>query len=277
MIKIEHTVFALPFAYLGMFLGSAGWPALGKFIWITLAMAGARTAAMSLNRVIDRHIDARNPRTAQRALPKGDLHHYEVYLYVLLSLLLLGFASYQLNKLAFALMPLAVFFLAFYSYTKRFTWLCHVFLGIAMGLAPLGAWIGVTGQWQLVSVLLGLGVVTWGGGFDIIYACQDVEFDRREGLYSIPAHFGVAKGLKISAGFHVISGILLMAVGLLAHLGILYYVGVLMAIYLLYRQHHLVRPDDLSQLEISFFNLNGYLSVLLFLFTALDCLWRYLL
>lgn len=270
MIKFEHTLFALPFAYLGTFLASGGFPTLGKFIWITLAMVGARTAAMSLNRLIDRHIDARNPRTTGRAIPAGKLGSGEVYLYTLLSFLLLGVSAYQLNWLALELMPIAVFVLVLYSYTKRFTWACHLVLGIALGLAPVGAWIGVTGHWALTPVLLGLGVMFWVAGFDIVYACQDVEFDRKEGLYSIPAVFGLTRGLEISTILHVIAPLLFIAMGVVASLNWLYFLGVMISILLLFRQHRLVSASDLSKVGVAFFDLNGYLSVLLFVFSVLD-------
>ncbi|MBP1760199.1 MAG: 4-hydroxybenzoate polyprenyltransferase [Firmicutes bacterium] len=270
MIKLEHTIFALPFAYLGGFLAANGVPPAMKLAWITLAMVGARTAAMSLNRLIDRHIDARNPRTAQRALPAGQLRVKEVYLYTILSFLLLGFSAYQLNLLALWLMPIAVFFLVLYSYTKRFTWACHLVLGISLGLAPAGAWIGVTGHWALAPVLLGLGVMTWVAGFDVVYACQDVEFDRKEGLHSIPAVFGVQRGLEISAFLHIIAPVLFVAVGVVMSMSWLYYVGVAIAIVLLFRQHRLVSADDFSKLGVAFFDLNGYLSILLFVFSVLD-------
>jgi len=270
MIKLEHTIFALPFAYLGGFLAANGVPPAMKLFWITLAMVGARTAAMSLNRLIDRHIDARNPRTAQRALPAGELRTKEVYLYTVLSFLLLGFSAYQLNLLALWLMPIAVFFLVLYSYTKRFTWACHLVLGISLGLAPAGAWIGVTGHWALAPVLLGLGVMTWVAGFDVVYACQDVDFDRQEGLHSIPAVFGVQRGLEISAFLHVIAPLLFIAVGVVMSMSWLYYAGVAVAIVLLFRQHRLVSADDFSKLGVAFFDLNGYLSILLFVFSVLD-------
>lgn len=270
MIKFEHTVFALPFAYLGAFLAARGLPSAAKLLWITLAMVGARTAAMSLNRLIDRHIDARNPRTAVRALPAGIMGVSEVYGYVVLSFLLLGYSAYQLNLLALKLMPIAVFFLVFYSYTKRFTWLCHLVLGIALGLAPIGAWIGITGHWALPPVLLGLGIVAWVAGFDIVYASQDVEFDRKEGLYSIPACFGLQRGLEISALLHVLAPLLFIAVGFLLQLHALYYLGVVIAIVLLFRQHYLVSAKDLTKVGIAFFNLNGYLSILMFVFSVLD-------
>ncbi|MHB8125819.1 MAG: UbiA-like polyprenyltransferase [Desulfitobacteriaceae bacterium] len=275
MIKFEHTVFALPFAYLGAFLAARyrqveGYPTISQLFWITLAMIGARTAAMSLNRLIDRYIDARNPRTATRALPAGLLKTVEVYGYVLLSFFLLGFAAYQLNLLALELMPIAVFVLLLYSYTKRFTWACHFVLGIALGLAPMGAWIGITGHWAIQPILLGLGVMAWTAGFDVVYACQDVEFDRREGLYSIPAKFGLMRGLEISSFLHVLAPLFFIAVGVLLNLNWLYYIGVSVAIILLYRQHRIVSDRDLSKVGVAFFNLNGYLSIILFVFALLD-------
>lgn len=270
MIKFEHTLFALPFAYLGAFLAANGVPPVLKLFWITLAMIGARTAAMSLNRLIDRHIDARNPRTAQRALPAGQLRVNEVYLYTVLSFLLLGYSAYQLNILALWLMPIAVFFLVLYSYTKRFTWACHLVLGISLGLAPAGAWIGVTGHWALAPIFLGLGVMTWVAGFDVVYACQDVEFDRQEGLHSIPVIFGLQRGLEISAVLHILAPIFFIAVGVVMSMSWLYYVGVAIAIVLLYRQHRLVSADDFSKIGVAFFDLNGYLSLLLLVFSILD-------
>lgn len=253
MIKFEHTLFALPFAYLGAFLAANGIPSGSKLFWITLAMIGARTAAMSLNRLIDRHIDARNPRTAQRALPAGQLRAKEVYLYTVLSFLLLGYSAYRLNLLALWLMPIAVFFLVLYSYTKRFTWACHLALGISLGLAPAGAWIGVTGHWALAPILLGLGVMTWVAGFDIVYACQDVEFDRKEGLHSIPAIFGVQRGLEISSFLHILAPLFFIAVGVVMSMSWLYYAGVVIAIVLLFRQHRLVSVDDFSKIGVAFF------------------------
>lgn len=272
MIKFEHTVFALPFAYMGAFLAAGGLPSAGKLLWITLAMVGARTAAMSLNRIIDRHSDALNPRTAERALPAGLLRVGEVYLYAFFSFLLLGYSAYRLNLLALELMPIAVFFLVFYSYTKRFTWACHFALGVALGLAPLGAWIGVTGHWALPPVLLGLGVTSWVAGFDIIYASQDIDFDREKGLKSIPAVFGLTRGFEISTFLHVIAPLLFIMVGILLHLHLFYYFGVVVAVILLFRQHRIVSVDNLTKVGIAFFNLNGYLSVLMFFFSLLDIL-----
>ena len=196
-IKFEHTIFALPFAYLGMVLAARdhnGWPGLDKLIWITLAMAGARTLAMTLNRLIDARMDALNPRTANRALPKKLLSPGEMVVFSVISALVLGFSAWQLNPLCFKLTPVALLFLVGYSYTKRFTWLCHLALGLTDGIAPIGGWLAVNPTISVANLvpplLLGLAVAAWVGGFDLIYACQDIDFDRAHGLYSIPARFG---------------------------------------------------------------------------------------
>ncbi|MBO8169534.1 MAG: UbiA family prenyltransferase [Thermoanaerobacteraceae bacterium] len=272
MIKFEHTIFALPFAYLGAFLASGGVPTGHDLLWITLAMVGARTAAMSLNRLIDRHIDAKNPRTANRALPRGLLSVGEVWVYTILSFIVLFVAAVQLNWLCVQLMPVAVFVLVIYSYTKRWTWACHLVLGVALGLAPLGSWVAVTGKIELPGVLLGLAVAFWVAGFDIIYACQDYDFDRAEGIHSIPARFGIPAALVISAALHVAAPVLLAAVGFYLKLGVFYLFGVIIAAGLLFYEHKLVKPDDLSKIGVAFLNMNGYLSTVMFLFTLLDVL-----
>ncbi len=273
MIKFEHTLFALPFAYVGALITEMKIPAAHDIIWITLAMVGARTAAMSLNRIIDRRIDVRNPRTAGRALPKGLLKVTEVWVYVFLSFALLLYSANQLSPLAFRLFPVAVLVLLTYSFTKRFSWACHLFLGTALGLAPLGSWIAITNRFDLAPVLLSIGVIFWVAGFDIIYACDDYEFDRKEGLYSIPARFGIKNALIISTVFHVIAAVFILAAGLVLQLGVFYMVGVLVAVVILFYQHTLVRPDDLSKAGIAFFNLNGILSIVVFAFTFLDVLY----
>ncbi|KJS14810.1 MAG: prenyltransferase [Peptococcaceae bacterium BRH_c4b] len=270
MIKFEHTIFALPFAYLGALLVGKSIPPGQDILWITLAMVGARTAAMSLNRIIDRRIDAKNPRTVNRALPRGLLPVWEVWIYVALSFVLLLFSASQLSALAFRLFPVAVTVLVLYSYTKRFTWTCHLFLGLALGLAPLGAWIAISDRFELAPLLLCAGVLFWVAGFDIIYACDDYHFDRSEGIYSIPARFGIKKALVISSVFHMVAPLLFLAVGVLLDLGVLYLIGLTVSVGLLMYQHSLVRPDDLSRAGVAFFNLNGALSVLMFAFTVLD-------
>ncbi|ACV62499.1 4-hydroxybenzoate polyprenyltransferase [Desulfofarcimen acetoxidans DSM 771] len=275
MIKFEHTIFALPFAYVGAILVNKSFPSWHNFIWITLAMVGARTAAMSLNRVIDRHIDAVNPRTAVRALPKGLLSAAEVWLYALLSFGLLLVAAYQLSPLALKLFPVAVFFLSIYSYVKRFSWTCHIFLGIALGLAPLGSWIAISNSLSLAPVLLGLGVMFWVAGFDIIYACDDYNFDLKAGIYSIPARFGIKKALQISSIFHVLASLLFLSVALIMNLGVFYLLGGLIAVVILFYEHSLVKPHDLSRAGVAFMNLNGTLSMVMFSFTLLDIMFPY--
>ena len=272
MIKFEHTIFALPFAYTSALLVEKKVPEAGSLLWITLAMVGARTAAMSLNRLIDRHIDALNPRTANRALPRGLISVREVWLAVILSFGLLLLAAYQLSPLAFKLSPVAVAVLSFYPYTKRFTWTCHLFLGLALGLAPAGAWVAIANRLDPAAVLLGLGVLFWVAGFDIIYACSDYEFDRSYGLHSIPARFGLARALSVSSFFHFLAAVFLGTLAAALKLGLFYLTGLLIALYLLYKQHRLVSPRDLSKSGVAFFNLNGTLSVVVFVFTLLDVL-----
>ncbi len=272
MIKFEHTIFALPFAYVGALLVQKKIPSIHDLFWITLAMVGARTAAMCLNRLIDRQIDALNPRTANRALPRGLLNVKEVWLSVIFSFALLLLSAYQLSPLAFQLSPVAVVVLSFYSFTKRFSWTCHLFLGLALGLAPVGAWIAIANRFDLAPVLIGLGVLFWVGGFDIIYACDDYDFDRKYGLHSIPARFGLERALMISIFFHIVAALLFISVAFVLKLGIFYLVGVLIAAALLFKQHVMVSPRDLSRTGVAFFNLNGTLSVVMFVFTLLDVL-----
>jgi len=272
MIKFEHTIFALPFAYLGAFLAAGGMPTGHQMFWITVAMVGARTAAMSLNRLIDRHIDALNPRTADRALPRGILSVFEVWLYTLLSLGLLVLAAFQLNELCLRLLPPAVFVLVIYSYTKRWTWACHLVLGLALSLAPMGAWVAVRASLDIPAVVLGLGMGLWVAGFDIIYACQDYDFDRQYGIHSIPARFGKGKALWVARAFHCLAVLCLALVGVLLQLGTLYFAGVIAAAVILVYEHRLVSPDDLSRINIAFFQMNGYLSTLMFTFTLLEVL-----
>jgi 4-hydroxybenzoate polyprenyltransferase len=274
MIKFEHTIFALPFAFLGAILGSMTvWdrmPSFSELGWITLAMIGARSAAMALNRVIDRHIDAKNPRTANRAIPAGLLKAVEVYVFIVVSFIVLFYAAYQLNELAVKLLPIAVFVLVLYSYTKRFTWTCHLILGIALGLAPLGGWVAVTGRIDGVALVLFLTVALWTAGFDIIYACQDVDFDRKQGLYSIPSRFGIAKGLRMARVFHFFTGLGLISIFLLTGLSWIYLLGCIIACLILIYEHRLVKPNDLSALNMAFFTMNGVLSIVIFAFTLID-------
>ncbi|NPV26343.1 MAG: UbiA family prenyltransferase [Firmicutes bacterium] len=270
LIDFEHTLFALPFAYLGAFLAVGGVPTAHDFWWITAAMVGARTAALALNRLIDRHIDARNPRTANWILPRGLIGLPVVYLAIVLSLALLFIAAAHLNPLCLKLAPAAVFVLVIYSYTKRFTWACHLVLGFAIGLGPVGSWIAITARFDWPAILLGAAVALWVAGFDAMYACQDEEFDRQEGLYSLPARFGTARTLQITAGFHLFTVLLLVAVGVTLGLGWLYYMGVGIAAGVLIYEHLLVSPGDLSKMNTAAFRLNRYVSTIIFVFTLVD-------
>ena len=272
-IKIEHTVFALPFAYVGMALAARGWPGWHTAIWITLAMLGGRTAAMALNRLIDRKIDARNPRTASRHLPRGLLAPWEMAVGAVLGLVLLFVAAAQLNRLCLELAPFAVLLLAGYHYTKRFTWTSHWILGATDGLAAAGGWIAVRGRVDPPAFLLWFALTVWIGGFDLIYACQDVDFDRREGLHSVPARFGVPVALNLARICHLLTVLALAAVPVFVPLGWPYWLGLLAVVALFVYEHSLVRPADLSRLNVAFFNVNGYIAVVVFL-AAIAGLWR---
>lgn len=276
MIKFEHTLFALPFAFLGTILGSiivnGTWPTLHQWIWITLAMVGARSAAMALNRVIDAQIDKANPRTSDRAIPAGLISKIEVTVFIIVSFIVLFYSAYQLNMLAVYLLPLAVFFLVFYSYTKRFTWACHIVLGITIALAPLGGWVGATGTLNGVAFLLFIAVATWTAGFDIIYATQDADYDKSVGLFSIPSHFGIKKALMMAKGFHVITFIALLAVYFVSPLGWLYLIGVFICGGIMVYEHSLVSPDDLSKVNVAFFTMNGIIASTMLFFSIGDLL-----
>ncbi len=279
MIKFEHTIFALPFAFMGALLGSVTvmdkLPTWGQIGWIVVAMVGARSAAMGLNRVIDKAIDQKNPRTENRALPAGLLSSKEVIVFIAVSFILLFIAASRLHPLSMKLLPIAVFFLVIYSYTKRFTWTCHIILGLTIGLAPLGGWVAVTGTIDATAIIFYLSVALWTAGFDVIYACQDEEFDRKEGLYSIPSRFGVAKALMAAKLFHLLTAAGLISLLLLAKLSWWYLIGTIIATVILYKEHRLVSPKDLSKLNTAFFTMNGVLSVVVFVFTLLDVVVRY--
>jgi 4-hydroxybenzoate polyprenyltransferase len=271
-IKWEHTIFALPFAYLGAVLASGGLPRLDALLWITLAMVGARTAAMSFNRAIDARIDAANPRTAMRPIPAGRLSVRATLIMALAALGLLVFAAAQLNPLCLLLSPIAVIALALYSYTKRFTWLCHFALGLTDGIAPAGGWLGISPAFTLPLALLAGAVAVWITGFDIIYACQDTAFDRSHGLHSIPARFGTLAALRISTALHALMVALLVALGWSLGLGWIYYLGVAAAAGLLVIEHRIITPEDMSRIDVAFFNVNSYIAGVLFIFTLLDAL-----
>ena len=270
MIKFSHTLFALPFAFTGALLAARGVPTTGQILWILLAMVGARTAAMGLNRLIDADIDAQNPRTASRAIPAGLLSKGNVALFILISLLLLLYAAYRLNPLCLKLAPIAIFFLLLYSYCKRFTALAHVVLGICLAAAPIGAWIAVKGEVSLSPIILGAAVMFWVAGFDILYALQDLEFDRESGLHSIPVKLGVTGSLWLARLFSVLMVVLLIWLCVIEALGIAFVCGIAAVTLLLIYEHWLLKDADLSRLDLAFFTMNGYVSIIIFIATAFD-------
>lgn len=272
LIKFSHTIFALPFAFMGAILAARGVPAPSILLWIVLAMVGARSGAMAMNRLADQEIDARNPRTRERALPKGLVRRGEVILLMLGSFALFLFAAARLNPLCLKLAPFAMAVLILYSYTKRFTFLSHLILGLALAMAPLGAWIAVTGEVAAAPVVLGLAVLFWVAGFDILYAMADIDFDRASGLYSIPARFGVASGMTISRTLHALTLLLLLLLIFLLGLRSFYLAGVLLASGFLVYEHLLLIRYGLKRLDAAFFTANGLLSITLFCFTLLDLL-----
>jgi 4-hydroxybenzoate polyprenyltransferase len=274
MIKFEHSIFALPFAYLGAFLAEMRIPSLPELFWITLAMVGARSFAMAMNRLIDREIDRRNPRTAERALPKGHLSLFNVNTFSLISLIVFLIAVYHLAPVCRYLWPLVVIPFVIYPYTKRFTWFSHFILGLCLGLAPVGAWISVTNRVTIEPLLLGAAVLCWVAGFDIFYAIQDIDFDRKHRLYSIPANFGITTSLVLTKLLHFTAISLLAWTGIRLHLGIFYFIGVFIAGTLLAYENSIIKPDDLSRLNMAFFTMNGVISVLMFLFVAIEVISR---
>jgi 4-hydroxybenzoate polyprenyltransferase len=271
MIKVEHTVFALPFALSGMVLASPVIPQVSIWFWTILAFIGARSAAMSLNRVIDAKIDALNPRTNTRAIPQGRIKSATALFFALASFAVMLFAASHLPELCLWLAPIAIFWLSFYSYSKRFTYFCHLFLGIALGGAALGGWIAASGSLaEAAPWLLALAVTTWVTGFDIIYALQDEGFDRNHKLHSLPAAFGIQNSLNISSALHVVTVAALIAVGALLSLGIIYWVGILIVACMLIFEHTLVKANDLSRINAAFFNINGFVSIACFATILVD-------
>jgi len=265
MIKFSHTIFALPFALAAVVLANRLVPVTGyRLGWILAAMVAARSAAMGFNRIVDARIDARNPRTAMREIPAGKLSQKAALAFVALSALLFALAAAMLGRLCLVLSLPVLVILCLYSYTKRFTWLAHLYLGFAISLAPLGAWIALTGRFHWPIVLLCLALMAYITGFDILYACQDTHFDRREGLFSIPARFGNRKALQLARAIHLVSWGCLLVVGYAFGLGPIYYGTVLLIGGLFVLEHRLVNPDDLSKIDLAFFNVNSTVSVLLF-------------
>ena len=273
MIKFEHSIFAMPFAFMSAFVASRGFPTLHDALWIAVAMVAARSAAMAFNRIADWRYDALNPRTSRRAIPAGELTVSQVAVFTVAACGVLIFAAFNLKPLAFALSPLAILVALGYSLTKRFTVFSHAFLGLALAVAPMGAWIAIRGTFDYAPLALSGAVLFWLFGFDILYALQDTDFDRQVGLKSIPAACGNARALVISRAAHVVMIALLAVFGHLAHRHGLYLAGVLLVAFLVAYEQSLVKADDLSKLDFAFFNLNGYISVGLFVFTAVDVLW----
>jgi 4-hydroxybenzoate polyprenyltransferase len=275
MIKIEHTLFALPFAFLGAVLAANGLPKPMQILWITLAMVGARSTAMAFNRIADKDYDARNPRTKMRAIPAGVLSVGFVLVFTFFGAALFVLAAAMLNRLTLLLSPVALASILLYSYTKRWTLLSHLVLGWCLAIAPTGAWIAVRGSLDSAApLLLSLIVMLWTAGFDVLYACQDYEFDRHEGLHSIPARFGIERSLWISRLLHVGAFTALLALYFVTHLGPLAIAGLVATGILLVYQHTLVRADDLSRLNAAFFTTNAFVSVILFLTFGGAIFWR---
>ena len=272
MIKWEHSIFALPFALCGAMLAAGGFPSPHQLLWIIVAMVAARSAAMAFNRWADASIDAANPRTSSRALPAGNLSAAFVVTFVVVSSALFILAASQLNRLTLLLSPVALAVLLLYSYTKRVTRWSHLVLGFALGIAPAAAWIAVRGTLDPRILLLTAAVTFWVGGFDVLYACQDFDFDCQAGLHSVPRYFGIPAALWVARAFHLIMVLLFVALLISFGLGMWAGLGVLAVIVLLIYEHSLVRADDLSKLNAAFFTMNGVISVLFFVFVAADVL-----
>lgn len=269
-IKIEHSLFALPFAYLGLFFAEKKVPSLFLFFWVTIAMVSFRTLAMALNRLLDRTIDAENPRTSGRALPQKKMRVSFVWVAALVSLFIFEVSAFKLGSLCFWLSPVPVLLAWIYPFTKRFTWFSHFVLGLVLGIAPYGAWIAVTGQFAWAPAFLTAGVICWVAGFDMIYALQDVDFDRRRGLYSVPAKFGEVRTLQLTRGLHALAVLCWAAAGFLNGAGLVYGLGLILAAYFLIREHQLIRSFGIAKMNEAFFVMNAVVSLALFLAVVLD-------
>jgi 4-hydroxybenzoate polyprenyltransferase len=272
MIKFEHTLFALPFAFIGALLARKGIPTAWQAAWIIAAMVGGRSAAMTFNRIADFQYDKLNPRTSGRALPRGTLSMQFAVAFTIAMSALFVFSAWQLNWLCFYLSFPTLAILLLYSYTKRFTSLSHIVLGFAVGCAPLAAWLAIRGEFAWPPILLSAAVMFWVAGFDLIYALQDVDFDRKTKLFSLPSKVGIASALRVSMLFHALTVLLLTGTATLANLGWIAYIGIAIVAGILYWEHRLVTPHDLSRVNVAFFNLNGYISILLLLTFAGDIL-----
>lgn len=273
LVMFSHTIFSLSFALISMLLASNGLPSLNKVFWILVAFMGARTGANAINRVIDAEIDSKNPRTAMRQLPQNLLQKKEVIIFSSVCFLVMIFAAAMLNPLCLILSPIALFLLIIYSYTKRFTWACHLVLGITSAAAPVGAWLAVTGKVSTLPILMGAANTLWVAGFDIIYGSQDYEFDTANGIHSIPARFGVKGGLHIAAFFHGITLILLFIIGILSsQLGIIYFIGLILITILFITEHKIVSPNNLSNVKVASYSINQVISIIFLIFGVIDAL-----
>lgn len=264
MIKFKLTIFAMPFAFMGAFLAARGVPEALVFLYVVLAMVGARTCAMGFNRIVDAKFDRANPRTAGRAIPSGAVSSLEAWTMVIAAGLLFFFAAWSLNPLTLKLAPFALSLTLFYSLTKRFTSFCHLILGIALAFSPLGGWVAVQGSLESYPWALSAGVLFWVAGFDTVYACLDTDFDRNAGLHSMPSRLGPRNAFRLAAAFHLLAFVLFGITGLQAGLNFVYFIGVLIAAGALFYQHRIVNPNDLSKIKGSFFSMNGFISVALF-------------
>lgn len=273
LVMFSHTIFSLSFALISMLLAGQGKLSFDTIFWIIVGFMGARTGANALNRVIDAEIDAKNPRTATRQLPQGLMNRKEILVFVVICFGIMLFAAYKLNFICLLLSPIALFLMIIYSYTKRFTWMCHLVLGVTSAAAPVGAWLAVTGKLSLIPLIMGAANVFWVAGFDIIYGAQDYDFDTKNGINSIPARFGVKNALNISKAFHVIALVCLFALGLLSsQLGVIYMMGLAIIAVLFVVQHSMVSADNLKNVKVASYNVNQVISIV-FLFSGLiDCL-----
>ena len=272
LIKFSHSVFALPFAFTAALIAAEGIPPLYQMFWITVAMVGGRTGAMGMNRIVDSKFDALNPRTRNREIPKGVIKAWEAFIFTAIAFAFLLLAAYKLNPLCFKIAPLFILVLFTYSYTKRFTWLCHIVLGVSLALAPLGAWIAIKGTFSPDILPLCFAVMFWVSGFDTLYGLQDMDFDKKQGLYSIPCVFGVKTSLWIARLFHVITIGLLLSLVPIFRLSNVYLFGIIVVSAMMLYEHSLVKSNDLSKLDMAFFNMNGYISITVFVFTLFNYL-----
>lgn len=274
MIKFHHSIFALPFALIAYFWATKGGFETKSFFLVLLAMVSARSAAMAANRLIDYKFDIKNPRTAKWPLSKGEISKKFTFFFLFFNILIFELSAYFLNEMCFYLSPVALFFLIIYSYTKRWTAFCHIILGFTDGIAPVGAWIAVKEQFSFESIMLCLAVTFWVAGFDILYSLQDIDFDKKEGLKSIPVKFGIEKSLKISSVFHIITFFFYVLAGFFYGAQIIYYLGLIVISPFLIYEHIIIKPNDLSKLNAAFFTINGYVSILILFFSMIDLYWR---